>query len=557
MTFYRLLSSLVIIISEWRVLAGELSVSDPAEIKNRSRIDFTLRSYAVAVSSDVPLLDMFDAKDKAFLLPHIHRHVDVDYPGESRAIPPSNWAKYSVDGHTYGLFTYKTLHRCNNMGKRDDRFTFDQLNIHSITRKGRSGNEKEARQGTLLFLTRVAAGPVRHIHTLATRVGELYAVHQMANVTVSHNTESDVRAVPIPPSCRAIIQARLVQDTEYRASMSPNEEPAEPHVVLTGSYMHPGSFWRESQFLAVATVDKRTGSLVPLKSWRLDDKVGFAKKRTQKNWLAFFTETEPRGDSTASGCRLMLSTRFAPQPLVQEFIQWDTPSRSLVLFDAEEPSSTRFISNSPTPGVTTRYFLRGSAPPVRHPRLKEGYLMGCLHVKGRLKVYRTLLYVMEDTAPFNIVSFSGLFVFEPFRNIEFVSSLFVTTDAEGEPLLQLTHGSSDCEPRIASYPMSRMRVDFPKYTVGGRWGDFDEKKKKKKNNNNNNNKSSSWGEGASTSGKGGSGIGFVELVDKDGNVPEGVDRSGGSNGAGRGKSDVMARQYAHSEVQFEELVPQR
>jgi hypothetical protein len=60
----------------------------------------------------------------------------------------------------------------------------------------------------------------------------------------------------------------------------------------------------------------------------------------------------------------------------------------------------------------------------------------------------------------------GLFVMEPFRNIEFVTSLFVGTDSEGEPTLHLTHGSSDCEPRVAVYPTSRMRLDFPKYVVG-------------------------------------------------------------------------------------------
>ena len=73
-------------------------------------------------------------------------------------------------------------------------------------------------------------------------------------------------------------------------------------------------------------------------------------------------------------------------------------------------------------------------------------------------------------APCTVLHVSGLFVMEPFRNIEFVTSLFVGADSEGEATLHLTHGSSDCEPRVAVYPTSRMRIDFPKYVVGGRYG---------------------------------------------------------------------------------------
>jgi hypothetical protein len=74
----------------------------------------------VAVTSDVHVLSMFDPADQKVLAPHIHRHVHKDMPGQSRGIPPSNWAKYALDGHTgyFGVFTYKTLHRCNNMGSK-------------------------------------------------------------------------------------------------------------------------------------------------------------------------------------------------------------------------------------------------------------------------------------------------------------------------------------------------------------------------------------------------------------------------------------------------------
>jgi hypothetical protein len=178
--------------------------------------------------------------------------------------------------------------------------------------------------------------------------------------------------------------------------------------------------------MSVATTLTTTGALVPLRTWTLDDKDGYVKKRTQKNWLPFFApdgvkETSPTptggggGDGDGGGvpginaddstCALMLSMRFAPEHVVSEFRAWSEPTGALVLFNTADSLS------SPTPSeeeVQARYFLRGSAPPVHHPALKDGYMVGCLHVKGHRKVYRTLLYVMETKPPFRIVSFSGM-----------------------------------------------------------------------------------------------------------------------------------------------------
>ncbi len=42
-------------------------------------------------------------------------------------------------------------------------------------------------------------------------------------------------------------------------------------------------------------------------------------------------------------------------------------------------------------------FVRGSAPVVSHPNLKPGYALGCIHVKGKHKVYRHALYIQKMT----------------------------------------------------------------------------------------------------------------------------------------------------------------
>lgn len=245
----------------------EIAVPAPKDLKNRSFVDFEILSFGIGVFAEHDVMSMYDAEISTLLKPYIQRQAVTDFPGGNRGIPPSNWAKFNLDGHNFGLFTYKTLHRCNNLGKKKDRWLFDILNTHHISKraqKGASQGEAEAdeRWKRVQFYTRLAAGRKQSIHSVTTRLGEAYSVSQVQNMTANRNTESDVRVVPIPPECRSLIRRRMGL---------PDKDPL-PSLVLTGSYMHARSFFRESQFLAVATMGKG-GDIRPLKSWILDDKV--------------------------------------------------------------------------------------------------------------------------------------------------------------------------------------------------------------------------------------------------------------------------------------------
>ena len=136
-------------------------------------------------------------------------------------------------------------------------------------------------------------------------------------------------------------------------------------------------------------------------------------KKKQKNWLPFWD------DSADSSCRLLLSKRFAPTHEVGEFSAWTSAPGSEIAL------TTTAMSSSPA-RVPADTFVRGSAPLVSHPGLKPGHKIGCIHVKGKHKIYRHALYIQESSFPYKIVSFSSLFTFHPLRNIEFVMSLFVT-----------------------------------------------------------------------------------------------------------------------------------
>ena len=104
-----------------------------------------------------------------------------------------------------------------------------------------------------------------------------------------------------------------------------------------------------------------------LKSWSLDDKIGSEKKRTQKNWLPFFTT----GSGIGGGCELYLSKKFAPQHEVVEFTDWSSPQATTILFD----NIQSIVSPSPAV-VANHYTVRGSAPPIYHPLLLDGYKIG-------------------------------------------------------------------------------------------------------------------------------------------------------------------------------------
>ena len=198
------------------------------------------------------------------------------------------------------------------------------------------------------------------------------------------------------------------------------------------------SNWHESQFLSLVN-----SKLESLAWWSLDDGDA-AKTRTQKNWLPFF-----------DGCRLMLSKRFAPVHAVGEFNANNIKVGSTV-FVKDLPLPTQPLTPATITGL---YFVRGSAPIIAHPLFPSSIGIGCVHVRGRHKVYRHALYLAQTVAPYAILSFSGLFAFSPFRNIEFVMSMFVTESGQ----LQLTHGSSDCESRLAIVPDSLLRQEFGGY----------------------------------------------------------------------------------------------
>ena len=105
--------------------------------------------------------------------------------------------------------------------------------------------------------------------------------------------------------------------------------------------------------------------------------------------------------------------------------------------------------------------IRGSAPVVFHPLLQPGLAIGCVHVRGKKKLYRHALYVMETSYPYHILSFSPLFAFKPYRDIEFVMSLVVTPDYD----IEMSHGSSDCEPRLAFFNWTIIETVFSEFVA--------------------------------------------------------------------------------------------
>ena len=448
-------------------LGKEIILMDPTLLKNRSHIDFAIPSYSVGVVANYPVLDMFNKEESRIIATKINKKAEYYWPGETRGIPPSNWAKFLIDDTSYGLFTYKTLHRCNNMGPKVQRWIYDIVGpLHT-------GNKDNRIEGTKAFKTRLASGPRKIIHSVTTQIGEIYDVNLVDNMTTSHRTESDVRVIPIPKECRNYISNKMkfYNDNINMNDNNDNNVNLLPTLLLTGSYMHEESFWRETQFMAIAGMDVNQ-QIRPIKSWTLEDTEGKMKKRRQKNWIPFFVINRSMSSTSKSKsktisitteneseiqCHLYLSKRYAPIHEVAEFTSWNAPSSTEVAFD---PSIS--ITTSSPAQVSNRYTIRGSAPPISHPLLRPGYLLGCVHVRGRIKVYRHALYIMKSTSPFDIVSFSGLFVFNPFRNIEFVTSLFIDPYTNH---LQLTHGSSDCEARLAIYPVSQLRKDFGEYMI--------------------------------------------------------------------------------------------
>ena len=147
----------------------------------------------------------------------------------------------------------------------------------------------------------------------------------------------------------------------------------------------------------------------------------------------------------------MFSKRYGPQHVVSEFPDFRSDEEIVKMSDT-------IVSVSPAE-VPSDYMIRGSAPVVIHPKFEKGLALGCVHLRGRLKSYRHALYIMETSYPYHILSFSPLFAFKPFRSIEFVMSIVVKDNYD----IELTHGSSDCEPRIAIFNWTLLNDYFGEY----------------------------------------------------------------------------------------------
>ena len=364
-----------------------------------------------------------------FALPNVtcdlnrHHYLFLTFSDEVRGIPASNWVKFRNPSTNTenALFIYKTVHRCNHLSPRHESWLYDAVSQHAIENR----DQKGARKGDQSFVTRSAIGPKLAIHSVTTRLAEVYLVQPLANMTTHFRSESDIRIIPIPEQCQSSIASFISISTL-------------PKFIFTGSYLQYGTNWKEFQFLSV--VDE---NFSPLTSWTLFDADINQRKKKQKNWLAFW-EIEK--------CRLLLSKRFAPIHEVGEFHHWSSSTGSEV--------DIASIATSESPAkVPADTFIRGSAPPIKHPNLHADLVIGCVHVKGKHKVYRHALYIQQAVSPYKILSYSALFTFHPLRNIEFVMSLFVADNGA----LQLTHGSADCEPRLTLFPVDRLKEEFHEY----------------------------------------------------------------------------------------------
>jgi hypothetical protein len=147
----------------------------------------------------------------------------------------------------------------------------------------------------------------------------------------------------------------------------------------------------------------------------------------------------------------MFSKRFGPEHVVSEFSHLRSSDELVSM-----PNTITTVSLAEVP---SDYMIRGSAPVINHPKLQPGLGIGCVHLRGKFKVYRHALYIMETSYPYHILSFSPLFAFKPYRKIEFVMSLSLTGNYD----IVLTHGSSDCEPRISFFNWTTVSRYFSEY----------------------------------------------------------------------------------------------
>lgn len=419
-----------------------INIPAAAKVTGKKYIDFYIKSYPVNVVGEHSVTSYFgenlDRKYSSLIRPigYEDSHVSPDqHVGLPRGIPPSNWVKFSGPGGlNYGLFCYKSLNRCDRSRLGDSGSLYDLLGLSDLRASFKDQDYYE---------TRTSIATLVHTQSVTAESVETYLVtHVFNNFTLLPGAHSDVRVIPFDRSCDVLLT-------------TPGLEEA--HFVLAGAAHASG--WKEKQFIAVLD-----GNFRLLRSWVLADGESARFDKSQKNWLPFWSD-----------CRLMLSKRYAPEHVVGEFRSWDVDlaawlrsgdksrSKDLRLDDGYPYVNIWNVAKSPSPAsVPNPYFVRGSAPVLNHPLFKPGYAIGCVHLRGRFKVYRHVLFLQQTHHPFSIVQFSPLFAFSPYRDIEFVMSMVVRSHDYG---LEISYGSMDCEPRIAVLRWSKLKRMFDKFVL--------------------------------------------------------------------------------------------
>jgi hypothetical protein len=400
----------LISLTEFPLISSKaIEVNSSTLIKDNNLIAFFINSYPIIVSGPNPVLDLFDSIDGPNLYQAILKK--NDWPGNPRGVPPFNWVKFeSESGVTFGLFGYKTVNYCSKYANPKPNLYDSISNVRLLRAYNNTSN---------FYKSRTMLGRPLAIHSLATDAIELYSMDRSyKNFTHLPGAHSDIRVIPFARNCRYFDSSAIYKSARY---------------VFVGAVQDHD--WHEQQFLAI--MDENFNIII---SKILVDPLS-PSARTQKNWMPFW-----------DGCRLMFSKRYGPEHVVAEFNRWR--STELVI---EMPDTVKSWSPAIVP---SEYFIRGSAPVVKHHLFEKDFAIGCVHLKGVKKIYRHALYVMETSYPYRIVSYSPLFAFKPYHDIEFVMSINVVRK---DGSLELTHGSMDCESRLAIFPIERLQVIFREF----------------------------------------------------------------------------------------------
>ena len=385
-----------------------IRINDSNLIIEENLISFYLDSYPVIVAGEIPVNELFPPKQREILTSSVikvaHR------PGETRGIPPYNWVKVrDQNNEVMGVFTYKTINTCNYFHNKESLgYVFDHVSINQMRKVYRD-------RASDMFQARTIIGNPLKIHTVTTSGIELYSMTKaFANLTSAQGAHSDTRVILCPSNC------------SY-AGLHGREKPV---YLFSGAVHYDG--WQEKPYISFLN-----DRLEIVYSKILVDPN--YRKKSQKNWLPFW-----------DGCKLMFSKRFGPEHVVGEFKGWQSKS---VEIEVPDVCATKSPSQVPN-----KFLIRGSAIAVKHPHFQNRSI-GCVHLRSKTKVYRHALYVMSSSYPYEILSFSPLFAFKPYRPIEFVMSLFVSKNGD----LELSHGSMDCEPKLAIMPLSLLSKIFEEF----------------------------------------------------------------------------------------------